>query len=230
MRVPTGYADTFQVLMEHKEIGKKLCEPLEKMANFRKVVVHQYETIDPTIVVSILHEHLRDLGKYNFTHSIPRRPTKDHFIADERIFESPKEKELYSLLTQTKFFQNNKAKIKIVPQFNIGKYIAQEYQRYIPRYRVDFLVILSEGGKEKSLILEYDGLEYHTRDPQVVRSLEDFREEYLEYDLRRQLELESFGYRFLRINKFTLLPKKGIHQTPVEVLSDLLQQSFGISG
>jgi hypothetical protein len=24
-------------------------------------------------------------------------------------------------------------------EFNIGKYIAQEYQRYIPRYRVDFL-------------------------------------------------------------------------------------------
>jgi very-short-patch-repair endonuclease len=79
------------------------------------------------------------------------------------------------------------------------------------------------------LILEYDGLEYHTKDPQVIRSLEDFREEYLEYDLRRQLELESFGYRFLRINKFSLLPKKGIYQTPVEVLNDLLQGSFGLA-
>jgi very-short-patch-repair endonuclease len=154
---------------------------------------------------------------------------KDHFISDEKIFESPKEKELYNLLTQTEFFQKNKGQIRIVPQFNIGKYIAQEYQKYIPRYRVDFLITISEGGKEKSLILEYDGLEYHTKDPQVVRSLEDFREEYLEYDLRRQLELESYGYHFLRINKFSLLPKKGMHQTPVDVLSVLLQQSFGLA-
>jgi superfamily I DNA and/or RNA helicase/very-short-patch-repair endonuclease len=153
---------------------------------------------------------------------------KDHFISDEKIFESPKEKELYNLLTQTEFFQKNKGQIRIVPQFNIGKYIAQEYQKYIPRYRVDFLVTLSEGGKEKSLILEYDGLEYHTKDPQVVRSLEDFREEYLEYDLRRQLELESYGYHFLRINKFSLLPKKGSNQTSIDVLNGILLQSFDL--
>jgi very-short-patch-repair endonuclease len=153
---------------------------------------------------------------------------KDHFISDEKIFESPKEKELYNLLTQTEFFQKNKGQIRIVPQFNIGKYIAQEYQKYIPRYRVDFLITLSEGGKEKSLILEYDGLEYHTKDPQVVRSLEDFREEYLEYDLRRQLELESYGYHFLRINKFSLSPKKGSNQTSIDVLNGILLQSFNL--
>ncbi len=64
MRLPTGYADTFKVLMENKVIGKTLCETLEKMAKFRNVVVHQYETIDPTIVVSILHRNLRDFEKY----------------------------------------------------------------------------------------------------------------------------------------------------------------------
>lgn len=175
-----------------------------------------------------LESRLGDALKF-YWQTFQETKDKDQFIADDKIFESPREKELYNLLTQTEFFGKNKAKIKIVPQFNIGKYIAQEYQRYIPRYRVDFLVTLSEGGKEKSLILEYDGLEYHTKDPQVVRSLEDFREEYLEYDLRRQLELESFGYRFLRIDKFSLLPKKDIHKTPVEVLNDMLQQSFGLA-
>ena len=64
MRLPTGYADTFKVLEENKVIGKKLCERLEKMAKFRNVVVHQYETIDPAIVVSILHRNLGDLEKY----------------------------------------------------------------------------------------------------------------------------------------------------------------------
>ena len=64
MRLPTGYADTFTVLMENKVIGKNLCGTLEKMARFRNVVVHQYETIDSTIVVSILHQNLRDFEKY----------------------------------------------------------------------------------------------------------------------------------------------------------------------
>jgi uncharacterized protein YutE (UPF0331/DUF86 family) len=48
-------------------IGKRLFEPLEKMAKFRNVVVHQYETIDPSIVVSILHKNLADLEKYKKT-------------------------------------------------------------------------------------------------------------------------------------------------------------------
>jgi uncharacterized protein YutE (UPF0331/DUF86 family) len=64
MRLPTGYADTFKVLMENKVIGKNLCGTLEKMARFRNLVVHQYETIDPSIVVSILHRDLRDFQKY----------------------------------------------------------------------------------------------------------------------------------------------------------------------
>ena len=64
MRLPTGYPDTFKVLMENKVIGKTLCRTLEKMAKFRNIVVHQYEAIDPTIVVSILHRNLQDFNKY----------------------------------------------------------------------------------------------------------------------------------------------------------------------
>jgi len=64
MRLPTGYADTFKVLMENRVIGKTLCGTLERMAKFRNVVVHQYETIDPRIVVSILHRNLHDFEKY----------------------------------------------------------------------------------------------------------------------------------------------------------------------
>jgi uncharacterized protein YutE (UPF0331/DUF86 family) len=64
MRVPTGYADTFKVLIEEKVIGKKLGETLQNMAKFRNIVVHQYEAIDPAIVVSILNRNLQDFERY----------------------------------------------------------------------------------------------------------------------------------------------------------------------
>jgi len=94
-----------------------------------------------------------------------------------------------------------------------------------PPDEAHYRVTLAEGGRDRSVILEYDGLEYHTKDPSVVRSPEDFREEYLQYDIHRQLELESYGYRFLRVNKFSLAPlREG--QTRVDVLNDLLLRSF----
>ena len=63
-RLPTSYADTFQVLMENKVIDKRLFGKLEKMAKFRNVVVHQYEEINPIIVVSILRRNLGDFERY----------------------------------------------------------------------------------------------------------------------------------------------------------------------
>jgi uncharacterized protein YutE (UPF0331/DUF86 family) len=64
MRLPTSYADTFSVLMEHKIITKSLFKKMEKMAKFRNIVVHQYEGIDNKIVISILKDHLRDFEAY----------------------------------------------------------------------------------------------------------------------------------------------------------------------
>jgi uncharacterized protein YutE (UPF0331/DUF86 family) len=64
MRLPSGYADTFTVLMEKKVINRNLFKTMDKMAKFRNVVVHQYEKIDPAIVVSILHNNLKDFENY----------------------------------------------------------------------------------------------------------------------------------------------------------------------
>jgi uncharacterized protein YutE (UPF0331/DUF86 family) len=64
MRLPTGYADTFKVLAENRIISKNLFKTMENMAKFRNIVVHQYEKIEPTIVVSILHKNLDDFEKY----------------------------------------------------------------------------------------------------------------------------------------------------------------------
>ena len=150
--------------------------------------------------------------------------TVDNYIKDEEIFDSEAEKGLYRMLINTEFYKNNRDSIKIIAQFPIGKYIKETYKRYIPNYRVDFLITLSKSGKEQSLILEYDGVEYHTKNPEIVTE-HNFSQEYLDYDIERQIELESYGYRFLRINKFTLIPKeKG--QTKIDVLNMLLEKKF----
>ena len=150
--------------------------------------------------------------------------TQDNYIQDEAIFGSPAEKDLYLLITQTDFYKKNREKIKIIAQFPIGKYIEEILHKFIPKYRVDFLITLSERGSERSLLLEYDGVEYHTKNPEIVTE-HNFSQEYLDYDVERQLELESYGYRFLRINKFTLIPKEK-SQTRIEVLSSILTKKF----
>jgi len=140
------------------------------------------------------------------------------------VFGSPMEKKLYSLLLDTKFIKEHRDFVKIIPQFDIGKYISAEYKIYIPKYRTDFLLTYAQGGKEATLILEYDGLEFHFNNPHEVNSL-NFSQSYLDYDTARQLELESYGYSFLRINKFNLRPRsKG--ETEADVLNSLLEEKL----
>ena len=132
------------------------------------------------------------------------------------------EKKLYTLLLETKFVKEHRSKIKIIPQFDIGKYISAEYHVYIPKYRTDFLLTYADGGKELTLILEYDGLEFHFNNPREINEL-NFSQSYLDYDNARQLELESYGYSFLRLNKFNLRPRSN-GETEAEVLNTLLEE------
>ena len=151
---------------------------------------------------------------------------QDQYVEDESVFDSPAEKALYGMILQTPFFRENRDTLRLIAQFEIGKYIREEFHRYIPKYRVDFLLTMTAGGKEKSLIIEYDGVEFHTRNPDIVTK-HNFDQEYLEYDTERQLELESYGYSFLRINKFSLLPQ-GEHKTGIDVLNHLLVKCFSV--
>jgi very-short-patch-repair endonuclease len=211
---PGGTADTIKSLkMQRLNVGFS-------RAKDTMVIVHSMDLGD------YANSRLGDALQHYHTILKDSR-LQDHFIADETVFESPKEKELYTLLTQTEFYRQHRDRLRLIPQFQIGKYLQREFQQYLPPYRVDFLLSMAARGKEKSLILEYDGLEYHTKDPMVVKSLEDFKEEYLEYDLARQLELESYGYHFLRINKFTLRPRK-VGETRVEALNELLARAFAL--
>ena len=152
--------------------------------------------------------------------------TKDHYIKDESVFDSPAEKELYNLIIQTDFYQTYKDSLNLIAQFEMGKYLKEEYRKYVPNFRVDFLLTYVNQGKEHPLIIEYDGLEYHTKNPYEVNDATSFEQEYLEYDVQRQLEIESYGYKFLRINKFTLIPTQK-NQTKIDVLNNLLYKKFG---
>jgi len=152
--------------------------------------------------------------------------TKEHdfFIEDEAIFDSPMEKKVYNLLLDTDFVKNHRDHVKIIPQFPIGKYLSHKFSTAIPAYRADFLLTWSEGGKEQAMILEYDGLEYHFQNPEQVNQY-NFSQNYLEYDTARQIELESYGYRFLRLNKFNLRPQAD-GETETAVLNRLLEGKF----
>lgn len=63
-RVPINYSDTFKVLYEEEIIDKALLETMEKMVRFRNIIVHNYDKIDPEIVINIIRKNLNDFIKY----------------------------------------------------------------------------------------------------------------------------------------------------------------------
>jgi uncharacterized protein YutE (UPF0331/DUF86 family) len=65
LRTPETYADTFRVLGENGILATELTAVMEKMAKFRNIVVHQYESVDAEIVVLILKRHLDDFQKFS---------------------------------------------------------------------------------------------------------------------------------------------------------------------
>lgn len=74
LRTPETYADTFRVLGENGILSSEQTTVMEKMAKFRNIVVHQYETVDAEIVVLILKRHLSDFEQ--FSDAVVRHLTK----------------------------------------------------------------------------------------------------------------------------------------------------------
>ncbi len=129
---------------------------------------------------------------------------------------SPMEAKLLGWLTETPFYQRAADQIEIVPQFPIGDYLRQLDPTYQHQaYRVDFLMTVSAPAGRVHVIIEYDGFEHHFQRGHDIHV--GNHERYLrEEDVERQLILESYGYRFLRVNRFNL----GLD--PVATLSDRL--------
>jgi len=120
---------------------------------------------------------------------------------------SPMEKEVLNWVVQTKFWQQNKrfGKISLVPQFNIGDYLRQldpikSYQH--PKYKVDFLLLYkNEKAQEYKIVIEYDGFKEHFTQYREVNNF-NYNQYYSPEDVYRQKIIESYGYKFIRINKF----------------------------
>ncbi|MBL8772178.1 MAG: hypothetical protein JNK30_12415 [Phenylobacterium sp.] len=129
---------------------------------------------------------------------------------------SPMEAKVLDWITKTPFFQNHEDQIEIFPQFPIGDYLRQLDPTYVhPAYKVDFLLTYWGAEGVAYIVLEYDGFEHHFERGVEIHAGNHDR--YLsEADVERQLTLESYGYRFLRVNRFNL------GRDPVQTLSDRL--------
>jgi very-short-patch-repair endonuclease len=141
---------------------------------------------------------------------------KGDVTPDRTDANSPMEAKVLDWLQKTPFYQQHRDAVEILPQFPIGDYLRQLDPTYKhPAWRVDFLVtVLTDEGMAR-IVIEYDGFEHHFQKGKEV-NIGSHERYLLEADVERQLTLESYGYRFLRINRFNL------GKDPVLTLSDRL--------
>jgi len=132
--------------------------------------------------------------------------------ADEK---SKMEPEVMNWFYQTDFWKKNKDNIEFIPQFELGKYLKQLDKTYNhPNYKVDFLLVYKdETHREHKIIIEYDGFREHFKDIDEINEF-NYEEFMTDKDVYRQKVLESYGYKFLRINKFN------IGNDPISILNE----------
>lgn len=143
---------------------------------------------------------------------------KGDVAPDRTDANSPMEAKVLDWLHKTPFYQQNRDSVEILPQFPIGDYLRQLDPTYKhPAWRVDFLVTVLTAKGMARIVIEYDGFEHHFQKGKEV-NIGSHERYLLEADVERQLTLESYGYRFLRINRFNL------GKDPVQTLSDRLER------
>lgn len=130
---------------------------------------------------------------------------------------SPMENRVLEWIYATEFYQRRTEQIEVTPQFPIGDYLKQLDGSYKhPAWKVDFLISVEVEGRTALIIVEYDGFEYHFKNRSNVNAY-NFDRYLNDSDVERQLTLESYGYRFLRLNRFNL------GADPVRRLSERLE-------
>lgn len=131
---------------------------------------------------------------------------------------SPMEKKVLDWIYKTSFLQLNEESIEVVPQFPIGEYLKQLDPFYShPAYRCDFLVRYHNEPGPVNVIIEYDGFAEHFVERQKIHN-GNWDRYYRPEDIERQMVIESYGYKFLRLNRFNL------GDDPVETLSKRLYE------
>lgn len=137
-------------------------------------------------------------------------------LPNEVDVRSPMEKEVLHWLTQTSFWENNfPQNVFLKPQFKLGEYLRQLDKTYNhPPYVVDFLMVYKdEAHREHKIVIEYDGFREHFRNIDEVNEF-NYSDYYSDDDVYREKVLESYGYKFLRINKFN------VGEDPVAALNE----------
>ena len=64
LELPVNYKSGFVILEKHNFIDAKITEKMIKMAGFRNIAVHDYETINVDILKSILKNNLQDFEDF----------------------------------------------------------------------------------------------------------------------------------------------------------------------
>ncbi len=124
--------------------------------------------------------------------------------AEDTDPKSPMEQRVLDWITKTPFYQRNEERLELFAQFPIGDYLRQLDQTYQhPAYRCDFLLQYRSGEKTINVILEYDGFQEHFTGHKKIH-VGNYDAYYRPEDIERQMVLESYGYKFLRINRFNL--------------------------
>jgi uncharacterized protein YutE (UPF0331/DUF86 family) len=65
--IPQNSRDAFTFLQEHKVIDEQMSTHLKAMVGFRNIAVHDYRTIQITIVQSIINYHLVNFSDFTQT-------------------------------------------------------------------------------------------------------------------------------------------------------------------
>jgi len=122
-------------------------------------------------------------------------------------------------LQQSSFVQSRQDCIRITPQFPVGQYLRQLDRQYQhPDWKVDFLVTVDTSQGPIQIIVEYDGFEHHFRKDGLSKiDASNYKSFMSEADIERQLTLEQYGYRFVRLNRFN------IGRDPVSTVSRMLE-------
>ena len=61
---PHSLKDVFQILERNDLIKRDLSQKMQKMVGFRNIAVHDYQTIDPSILKKIITHHLKDFEEF----------------------------------------------------------------------------------------------------------------------------------------------------------------------
>lgn len=159
-----------------------------------------------------------------FTGSIGRVLTHYKNLAGERRLPeaddtdpaSPMERKVLAWLERGSFYQQNEEHLEVMAQFPIGEYLRQLDPSYHqPAYRCDFLLRYFGGTRPVNVILEYDGFAEHFTQRDNIHE-QNYEQYYRPEDVERQLVLQSYGYKFIRLNRFNL------GSDPIQTISERL--------